>query len=333
MSEKSVARGAAGESMLGTYLAEIVGAEGVREQEPMANHTTFKVGGPADYFVTPHSETELRNAIALCKREGEPYFVLGKGSDLLVSDSGYRGVIICLADEFHGIEVVESGDEPAAATQATAGGEGGAATVRLVCLAGTTLKEVSDTALDLGLTGFEFACGIPGSVGGACFMNAGAYDGQIADVLESVRVIMPNGSFQTIGVGDLALGYRTSRIRTEGLVVVSATFALRRGDKAEIAARIDDLTERRESKQPLEYGSAGSTFKRPTGYFVGKLVTDAGLRGYRVGDACVSTKHAGFVINLGHATAADVHAVIEHVQAEVKRQFGVSLEPEVRFLG
>lgn len=321
--------GTAGESMLGTYLAEIVGADGVCEREPMANHTTFKVGGPADFFVTPHSETELRNAIALCKREGEPYFVLGKGSDLLVSDAGYRGVIICLADEFHGIEVVEN-DDP---SKTGAAHDADSRTVRLACLAGTTLKEVSDTALDLGLTGFEFACGIPGSVGGACFMNAGAYDGQIADVLESVRVIMPNGSFQTIGVEDLALGYRTSRIRTDGLVVVSATFALRRGDKAQIAARIDDLTQRRESKQPLEYGSAGSTFKRPTGYFVGKLVTDAGLRGYRVGDACVSTKHAGFVINVGHATAADVHAVIEHVQAEVKRRFGVSLEPEVRFLG
>lgn len=340
---------ATSQSMLGTYLAQVVGAEGVHEQEPMREHTTFKVGGPADYFVTPHTEEELRNTIALCKREGEQFFVLGKGSDLLVSDSGYRGVIICLADEFHGIEVEENGDSDLdRPTDGIAGGsnqrivgdtnaDGSTHTntevVRLHCLAGTTLKEVSDEALELGLTGFEFACGIPGSVGGACFMNAGAYDGQIADVLESVRAIMPNGSFQTIDVADLALGYRTSRIRTEGLVVVSATFALHRGNKDEIAAKIADLTQRRESKQPLEYGSAGSTFKRPTGYFVGKLVTDAGLRGYRVGDACVSTKHAGFVINLGHATAADVHAVIEHVQAEVKRQFGVSLEPEVRFLG
>lgn len=313
----------ANSGMFGTYLRQIVGPEAVRMQEPMAAHTTFKVGGPADYFVTPHTEAEVRNTIALCKREGEPYFLLGKGSDLLVSDDGYRGVIICLADEFHGVEVEEIDAEAADANTP----------VKLHCLAGTTLKEVSDTALEHSLTGFEFACGIPGSVGGACFMNAGAYDGQIADVLESVRVIMPNGSFQTIATKDLALGYRTSRIRTDGLVVVSATFSLKRGNKEEIASKIADLTERRESKQPLEYGSAGSTFKRPTGYYVGKLVTDAGLRGYRVGDACVSTKHAGFVINLGHATAADVHAVIEHVQAEVKRQFGVSLEPEVRFLG
>lgn len=316
----------ADESLLATYLARIVGPEGVRPQEPLSEHTTFGVGGPADYYVTPHNERELRDVMALCKREGEPYFILGRGSDLLVSDAGYRGVIVGLTDELHGIEVIES-DSPE--ENDAANGQ----PVRLVCLAGTTLKEVSDKALELGLTGFEFACGIPGSVGGACFMNAGAYDGQIADVLESVRVIMPNGSLQTIGVTDLDLGYRRSRVRTEGLVVISATFVLHRGNRDEIAARIADLTQRRESKQPLEYGSAGSTFKRPTGYFAGKLITDAGLKGYRVGDACVSTKHAGFVINLGHATAADVHAVIEHVQAEVKRQFGVQLEPEVRFLG
>ena len=293
-------------------LAGIVGKAGLRLNEPMSEHTTFQVGGPADLFVTPRTPAEVRGALRALRRAGEPLFVLGKGSDLLVADAGYRGAIVCLSDHLTGI---------------TVDGE------KLVCLAGTTLKDVSDKALDQGLTGFEFACGIPGRVGGACFMNAGAYGGQMADVLESVDVVTPDGEFFTLGSDDLDMGYRTSRVRTDGLVVVQATIALQKGDPQQIAATIADLTQRRESKQPLEYGSAGSTFKRPEGYFAGKLITDAGLKGYRVGNACVSTKHAGFVVNLGGATSADVHAVISHVQDEVRRQFGVNLEPEVRFLG
>lgn len=316
MSDKSKAGGEALQGrdlvLLEGELAGIVGKDGLRINEPMSEHTTFKVGGPADLFVMPRTPAEVRGVLKAARRAGEPFFVLGNGSDLLVSDAGYRGAIICLSERLTGITVDGT---------------------KLVCAAGTTLKDVSDKALSQGLTGFEFACGIPGSVGGACFMNAGAYDGQIADVLQSVDVVAPDGEFVTIGVDDLNLGYRTSRVRTDGLVVVSATFQLQPGDPAAIKEKIDDLTQRRESKQPLEYGSAGSTFKRPTGYFAGKLITDAGLKGYRVGNAAVSTKHAGFVINLGGASAADVHAVISHVQDEVKRQFGVSLEPEVRFLG
>lgn len=316
MSDKSKAGGDALQGrdlvLLEGELAGIVGKDGLRINEPMSEHTTFKVGGPADLFVMPRTPAEVRGVLKAVRRAGEPFFVLGNGSDLLVSDAGYRGAIICLSERLTGISVDGT---------------------KLVCAAGTTLKDVSDKALSQGLTGFEFACGIPGSVGGACFMNAGAYDGQIADVLQSVDVVAPDGEFATIGVDDLNLGYRTSRVRTDGLVVVSATFQLQPGDPAAIKEKIDDLTQRRESKQPLEYGSAGSTFKRPTGYFAGKLITDAGLKGYRVGNAAVSTKHAGFVINLGGASAADVHAVISHVQDEVKRQFGVSLEPEVRFLG
>ena len=279
--------------------------------EPMSKHTTFEVGGPADVFVVPADSKELATVLGACRRLDVPYFVLGKGSDLLVSDAGYRGVMISL-EQLCGI---------------SAEGE------VLVCEAGAALVDVAERACELGLTGFEFACGIPGSVGGACFMNAGAYDGCMADVLESVDVLDPDGSRRTLGVDELDLGYRKSRVRNEGLVVLCARIRLATGDPIAIREKMDDLTRRREEKQPLEYGSAGSTFKRPEGYFAGKLIMDAGLKGYRVGNACVSKKHAGFVVNLGGANAADVRAVIAHVQEEVERQFGVRLEPEVRFLG
>ena len=293
-------------------LHQIVGEDNVLVDEPLSRHTTFEIGGPADLFVIPETAEEVREVVSACRAAEVPYFVLGNGSDLLVSDEGYRGVIVCLADGFTNVSV-----------------EG----TEITCQAGVSLREASEMACELGLSGLEFACGIPGTIGGACFMNAGAYDGCIADVLKSVRVVMPDGSVETIGVEDLALGYRASRVRDEGMVVLSATFALRAADPAEIRAKMDDLTERRESKQPLDKPSAGSTFKRPEGFFAGKLIMDAGLQGYQVGGAAVSKKHAGFVVNLGGATAADVHAVIEHVQDEVERQFGVRLEPEVRFLG
>ena len=293
-------------------LRQIVGEDNVLVDEPMSRHTTFEIGGPADLFVIPESVEEVRDVVAECRASEVPYFILGNGSDLLVSDEGYRGVIVGLADGFTNVAI-----------------EG----TEMTCQAGVSLREASEMACELGLCGLEFACGIPGTIGGACFMNAGAYDGCIADVLKSVRVIMPDGSVETIAAKDLALGYRASRIRDEGLVVLSATFALREGDAQQIRAHMDDLTHRRETKQPLDKPSAGSTFKRPEGYFAGKLISDAGLMGYQVGGAAVSKKHAGFVVNMGGATAADVHAVIEHVQDEVERQFGVRLEPEVRFLG
>ena len=279
--------------------------------EPMCKHTTFGVGGPAAEFVVPESRAELADVVARCREAGVAYFILGKGSDLLVSDNGFDGVVIAL-DALNGVRR-----------------EG----VRLHCDAGASLVYVSRRALYAGLTGMEFACGIPGSIGGACFMNAGAYDGCMADVLESVDVITPDGEFSTLMAGELDMGYRKSRVRSEGLVVLGATVCLTEGDRDAIRAKMDDFTQRREEKQPLEYGSAGSTFKRPEGYFAGKLIMDAGLKGYQVGGAAVSTKHAGFVVNLGGATATDVRAVIEHVQDEVERQFGVRLEPEVRFLG
>ncbi|WP_314026573.1 UDP-N-acetylmuramate dehydrogenase [Olsenella uli] len=293
-------------------LRQIVGEDGVLVDEPMSAHTTFEIGGPADLFVIPDDIEEACEAIAACREAGEECFVLGCGSDLLVSDEGYRGVVIALSDGLLNVSV--EGEE-------------------MTCQAGVSLREASEMACELGLAGLEFACGIPGSVGGACFMNAGAYGGCIADILSSVCALMPDGSLANIPVGKLALGYRKSRVRDEGLVVLSATFRLREGRPEDIRARMDDLTQRREEKQPLDRPSAGSTFKRPEGHFAGKLITDAGLKGYQHGGAGVSSKHAGFVVNLGGATAADVRAVISHVQDEVERQFGVRLEPEVRFLG
>ena len=293
-------------------LRSIVGDDNVALDEPMSKHTSFRIGGPADLFVTPDDIDELRDVIAACKAAGVPHFVLGCGSDLLVADEGYRGVIVSCTKGL--VNVAIDGET-------------------MACQAGVPLREASEMACELGLSGLEFACGIPGSVGGACFMNAGAYGGCVADVLEAVRCLMPDGTQQSLPVEELALGYRASRVRDEGLVVLSATFRLHEGDQDDIRARMDDFTQRRRKKQPLELPSAGSTFKRPEGHFAGKLISDAGLKGYAHGGASVSTKHAGFVVNNGGATAADVHAVIRHVQDEVERQFGVRLEPELRFLG
>lgn len=293
-------------------LRSIVGDDNVALDEPMSKHTSFRIGGPADLFVTPDDIDELRDVIAACRAAGVPHFVLGCGSDLLVADEGYRGVIVSCTKGL--VNVAIDGET-------------------MACQAGVPLREASEMACELGLSGLEFACGIPGSVGGACFMNAGAYGGCVADVLESVRCLMPDGTQQSLPVEELALGYRASRVRDEGLVVLSATFRLHESDQDDIRARMDDFTQRRRKKQPLELPSAGSTFKRPEGHFAGKLISDAGLKGYAHGGAGVSTKHAGFVVNNGGATAADVHAVIRHVQDEVERQFGVRLEPELRFLG
>lgn len=293
-------------------LRSIVGEDNLTEGEPLDRHTTFRIGGPADLYVAPQDEGDLRDAIGACREARVPYFVLGCGSDLLVADEGYRGVIVSCVEGLVGVDVQGEAME---------------------CQAGVSLREASEMACELGLTGLEFACGIPGSVGGACFMNAGAYDGCVADVLESARCLMPDGTTRTFSADELDFGYRRSRVREEGLVVLSATFALREGDPDQIREKMDDFTRRREEKQPLDLPSAGSTFKRPEGHFAGKLISDAGLKGYRAGGAAVSEKHAGFVVNLGDATAQDVRQVIGHVQDEVDRQFGVRLEPEVRFLG
>ena len=241
-----------------------------------------------------------------------PYYILGNGSNLLVSDKGYRGLILQIYKEMNRIEVHGT---------------------RVKAQAGALLSKIGAAAYEAGLTGFEFASGIPGAVGGAVVMNAGAYGGEMKDVLESVTVITPEGKLLTLSNGELELGYRTSIVARKGYIVVEAVFELQTGDKKEIRARMDELKQQRTSKQPLEYPSAGSTFKRPEGYFAGKLIQDAGLRGFQIGGAQVSEKHCGFVINKSGATAADIAELIRQVSEQVMQQFGVKLEPEVKRLG
>lgn len=295
------------------------GEDDVLMVEPMREHTTFKIGGPADVLVTPHTDEALVKVLNICSIAESPVLVVGNGSDLLVSDRGVRGAVVLLRDNFAGIEVdAERG--------------------RVTAQAGALLRDVAMAAADAGLAGLEPLSGIPATVGGACFMNAGAYDAQTSDVLESMRVYVPGGVgekgfVRELPVEELHMGYRKSRVADEGLVVISATFKLVPDMPASIRGRMDEYQRRREEKQPLEMPSAGSTFKRPAGHFAGKLIQDAGLAGASVGGAQVSTKHCGFVVNTGGATAADVRGLIEHVQDTVFEQFGVKLEPEVRMVG
>lgn len=293
-------------------LKNIVSEENIIIDEPMKNHTTFRVGGPADYFVMPQEAGEIRDVAALCRREEIPYYIVGNGSNLLVSDQGYRGVIIQIFRSMSRIEV-----------------EG---TV-IRAQAGALLSAIAARALEHELTGFEFAAGIPGTIGGATVMNAGAYGGEMKDVLRKVTVLTPEGEILEIEKDDLELGYRTSIISKKGYVTLEAEIELEKGDGAQIRAVMDDLKNRRITKQPLEYPSAGSTFKRPEGYFAGKLIQDSGLAGFRVGGAQVSEKHCGFVINKEQATAAEVNELMRQVSERVEEKFGVRLEPEVKRLG
>ena len=292
--------------------SNLLGNEKVRINEPMNRHTTFRIGGPADYFLLPSSSEEVKGILEICKEESLQYFILGNGSNLLVSDEGYRGVIIQLYRNYGGLTVE--------GTEIRAG-------------AGVLLSQIAATARNESLTGFEFAGGIPGTLGGAVVMNAGAYGGELKDVLKEAVVMDREGNIFTVPVEKLAMGYRTSLVKTAGYLVLEAVISLKKGSQEEIRDTMKDLTDRRISNQPLEYPSAGSTFKRPEGYFAGKLIMDAGLRGYQVGGAQVSEKHCGFVINKGNATAADVCRLMADVQAKVQEQFGVTLEPEVKFLG
>lgn len=293
-------------------LKHILAEEQIRVDEPMKDHTTFRVGGPASFFVMPETVKDVRNTVLLCRKKGIPYYIVGNGSNLLVSDQGYEGVVIQIFKRMNRIEV-----------------EG----CVLCAQAGALLSAIANRALDMGLAGFEFAAGIPGTLGGACVMNAGAYGGEMKDVLREVTVLNEAGEILTIPKNELELGYRTSVIARKGYIVLEAKIELREGDKAEIKAVMDDLKEKRVSKQPLEYPSAGSTFKRPEGHFAGKLIQDAGLRGFRVGGAQVSEKHCGFVINREQATAADVDELMHQVADIVEEKFGVRLEPEVKRLG
>ena len=291
---------------------DLLGEEKVRVDEPMKRHTTFRIGGPADYFLLPSSEEELSGILKICKNEELPYFILGNGSNLLVGDKGFRGAIIQLYKSMGTFQV-----------------EGNQITAQ----AGCSLAQIANAALDAALTGFEFAAGIPGTLGGAVVMNAGAYGGEMKDVLTSVRVMTEEGEIMELPAEELGLGYRTSIIPEKRYIVLGAVISLTEGKKEEIKAQMDDLRQKRVSKQPLEYPSAGSTFKRPEGYFAGKLIQDSGLKGFTVGGAQVSEKHSGFVINKGNATAADVMELIRQVTAKVKEDTGVTMEPEVKQIG
>ena len=293
-------------------LCTITKEENILRDEPMCRHTTFRVGGPADYFVTPQSVEEIRGILAVCRKENVPYYIVGNGSNLLVGDGGFRGVVLQIFKKMNDVRVE---------------GE------RVTAQAGVLLSKVASAAYNASLTGLEFAAGIPGTLGGAVRMNAGAYGGEMKDVLKEVTVMSDAGEILTLPAEKLEMGYRTSVVKTKGYLVLGAVIVLEHGNQESIKARMKELTEQRVSKQPLEFPSAGSTFKRPKGYFAGKLIMDAGLRGYQTGGAQVSEKHCGFVINKDNATAADVCRLIRDVQDRVKEQFGVTLEPEVKFLG
>lgn len=293
-------------------LQERLGEEGLKLQEPMKEHTTFRVGGPADFFIQPKDAEELKDAIGILEKYEVPVMVIGNGSNLLVRDKGVRGAVIQIFNRMADITV--EGD------MVTAQG-------------GALLSAVAAKAADASLTGLEFASGIPGSIGGAVVMNAGAYGGEMKDVLVSVDVLTKDLEIKTIPAEELELGYRHSIVPAAGYIVLGAKMKLQKGEEAAIRSRMAELAEQRRAKQPLQYPSAGSTFKRPEGYFAGKLVQDAGLKGKTIGGAQVSEKHSGFLINIGGATAQDILDLIAFCQKEVKEQFGVTLETEVKIVG
>ncbi|HBZ64102.1 MAG TPA: UDP-N-acetylenolpyruvoylglucosamine reductase [Lachnospiraceae bacterium] len=284
----------------------------LKEGELLSSHTTFRIGGAAKYFAVPKNEEEIMEAVDFAIVKDLPYYILGKGSNVLFADEGYPGVVIEIGA---GMEKVERTGDTGIRAQA-----------------GVSLSALAVFAAREGLSGLEFAGGIPGTLGGAVTMNAGAYGGEMKDVIVSAKVMDEEGVVQELSCEELQLGYRTSIVQKKQLVVLEAEFLLKPGTTEEIQNTMKELNAKRREKQPLEYPSAGSTFKRPEGYFAGKLIEDAGLRGYRVGDAQVSEKHCGFVVNRGKATCAEVLQLIKDVQKEVKEQFGVQLEPEVRII-
>ena len=286
------------------------------ENEPMSRHTSFRIGGPADLFIVPGTEDELAEGIRRCRGQDIPYIVLGAGSNVLVGDRGIRGAVFCIDHPMDDVIITEHDGR----FTVTAG-------------AGISMMKLASVFMVKGIAGFEFASGIPGRLGGGLFMNAGAYGGELKDIVVSARVLDTDGNIITRTKEELELSYRHSIIQENGDIVLSVTMELEAGDPAEIKAKMDDLKQRRVEKQPVEYPSAGSTFKRPEGYFAGKLISDSGLKGMRIGGAEVSEKHAGFIINTGGATAADVAALIKAVQDRVFEDSGVMLTPEVRFIG
>ena len=284
----------------------------VREREPLSAHCTFRVGGDCDVFIEVSSAEALKELVCLAYEQNVRYFVLGNGSNVLFSDEGYEGVILHIGQKMNKIGLLDDGS--------------------IYAEAGASLSRVCTFALENSLTGLEFAYGIPGYVGGAVFMNAGAYGGEIKDVFVSADIITEDGEQLTLDLSDMEMSYRYSKLMINGSIVTSAVFKLQSGDKAQIKAKMDELMGKRKAKQPIEYPSAGSTFKRPEGYYAGALIEQSGLRGYSVGGACVSQKHCGFVINKGGATAKDIRILIKDVQRIVQEKQGVSMEPEVRYI-
>lgn len=299
-------------------IKNIIDCSRVKVNESMRNHTTFKVGGDADLFISVADESEIISLIRILKEDEVPYFIIGNGSNLLVSDEGYRGCIICIGNDYSGIEIQNSYNDK---------------TGQINVLAGTLLIKTANFALDNSLTGMEFASGIPGNVGGAIYMNAGAYGSEMKNIVKSVKLYdISNDMIIEKTCDEMDFSYRHSILKSEPFVVLSVVIELEKGDKESIREKMNELAVARKTKQPLEYPSAGSTFKRPEGYFAGKLIEDAGLKGYSVGGAEVSEKHSGFVVNKGNATANDVLTLINDVQKTVEEKFNVLLEPEVLIL-
>ena len=307
---------------LAKELAQVIEQGLVYENEPMCNHTTFRIGGPADLLACPETEEGFIAGLKWCKEKGIPFYVIGNGSNLLVGDKGFRGVIFKMCRTLDSVqrEVIDGGTPETSKLIIKAG-------------AGIMLAKLAKEISFMGYKGFEFATGIPGTLGGAVAMNAGAYGGEMKFVLTSAKAVDMDGNVHEFTLDELELGYRTSRVQTENLIVLSATMEFMKGDKDAILEEVESLSSQRKEKQPLEYPSAGSTFKRPEGYFAGKLIQDAGLKGYRVGDAMVSEKHSGFVINVGSATAHHVRQLMADVDAAVFDKYHVHLEPEVRMIG
>ena len=294
------------------HLIEALGSKKVKLDEPMKKHTTFRIGGVADYFVTPETVEEIQTIMKLCKEWDIVYYILGNGSNLLVGDDGYRGVIIQLYKNMNEMHITDTS---------------------IVAKAGVLLSQVANFAMENALAGLAFAAGIPGTIGGAIVMNAGAYGGEMKDVVSEVLLLTKAGEIQKLSGEEMQFGYRTSLAAKEDCIVLQVTFSLERADKETIYAHMKELKEKRITKQPLNYPSAGSTFKRPEGHFAGKLIEEAGLRGFQVGGAMVSEKHCGFVINSDNATAKDVDELMKQVIEKVYEQAGVVLEPEIKRLG
>lgn len=294
------------------WLNKYVDEDRILLNEPMSKHTTFRVGGDAKALVKISKKEELISLIPFLNEENEPYFIKGNGSNILVGDKGYNGIILELSSDFNEIEYKDG-------------------VIRAE--AGALMSSIAKAALDNSLTGFEFASGIPGTIGGGVVMNAGAYGGELKDVVTKVTVMDPKGEILSLNNDNMQFGYRTSAIKTRPFIVLEVELKLENGNQNAIEEKMNELNSQRRLKQPLEFPSAGSTFKRPEGYYAGKLIMDAGLRGYTIGGAQVSEKHCGFVVNKSNATAADIYEVIVEVKERVKKKFNVNLEPEIIFLG